>query len=282
MPLEFDATLKGLARAHPLDLLALLDPPPIGPVEVLSPDLSTVSAFPDLVFRSGETILHIDLQSGPDPTQDRRTLRYNVLLHELYGLPVHSAVILLRRRAERGDLTGQVEYAARPGHGRLLFQYEVVRLWELPADRLLAGGVGLLPLATLGQLNQTIPIEEALSGVVRQVVERIRDETAAPQTRDLLTAAYILTGLRVSPDEARHLFRGVRAMRESSTFMAILDEGRVDEARKIILRQGRLRFGEPGSTVLSAIEGIEDIDRLELMCDRMIQATSWQDLLGNP
>jgi hypothetical protein len=183
MPLEFDATLKGLARAHPLDLLGLLDPPPPGPVQVLSPDLSTVSAFSDLVFRSGDTILHVDLQSGPDPTQDRRTLRYNVLLHEFYGLPVHSAVILLRKRADRSDLMGKIEYAVRPEHGRLLFQYEVVRLWEVPATRLLTGGVGLLPLATLGLLPEAVPTNEALAGVVQQVVERIRDETAAPHTR---------------------------------------------------------------------------------------------------
>ena len=224
--------------------------------------------------------MHVDLQSGPDPTQDRRTLRYNVLLHELYGLPVHSAVILLRKRADRSDLMGKIEYAARPELGRLLFQYEVVRLWEVPATRLLAGGVGLLPLATLGLLPEAIPTNEALAGVVQQVVERIRDETAAPHTRDLLTAAYILTGLRVSPDEARHLFRGVRAMRESSTFMAILDEGRIDEARKIIFRQGRLRFGEPGAIVQTTLEGIEDIGRLESMCDRMLEAASWPELLG--
>jgi hypothetical protein len=78
-------------------------------------------------------------------------------------------------------------------------------------------------------------------------------------------------------------------MRESSTFMAILDEGRdegrvqgrVDEARKIILRQGPHRLGEPGAIVLTTLAGIEDIDRLEAMCDRMLQAASWEELLGN-
>ena len=122
MPLEFDATLKGLARAHPLDLLGLLEPLPAGPIEVLSPDLSTVSAFSDLVFRVADIILHIDVQAGPDPRADRRTLRYNVLLHELYERPVHSVVILLRRRADRGDLAGRVVYEAQPGRGRLQFE----------------------------------------------------------------------------------------------------------------------------------------------------------------
>jgi len=53
MPLEFDATLKGIAKAHPLDFLGVLGSPPEGPVEVLTPDLPTVSAFSDLVFRAG-------------------------------------------------------------------------------------------------------------------------------------------------------------------------------------------------------------------------------------
>ena len=67
MPLEFDATLKDLARIRPVDWVTHLDGPPADPVELLTPDLSTVSAFSDIVYRVGGILLHIEYQTGPDP-----------------------------------------------------------------------------------------------------------------------------------------------------------------------------------------------------------------------
>lgn len=52
MPLQFDATLKELVQAHPADWLAMLDQPSSGPVEILTPDLSTLTAFTDIVLRT--------------------------------------------------------------------------------------------------------------------------------------------------------------------------------------------------------------------------------------
>src|SRR5437764_13230192 len=101
MPLPFDATLKDLMRDYPGDWLAALGRP--GPAALITPDLSSVSAFADLVFRRGDGLLHVDAQAGPDAALPRRILRYNVLLHEEYALPVESFVILLRRRADRPD-----------------------------------------------------------------------------------------------------------------------------------------------------------------------------------
>jgi hypothetical protein len=60
--LPFDATLEDLVQAHAADWLAVLDQPPSGPVEVLTPDLSTLTAFTDIVLRTGESLLHLDFQ----------------------------------------------------------------------------------------------------------------------------------------------------------------------------------------------------------------------------
>lgn len=80
MPLLFDATLKDLVRTHPADWLAILGEPAIQPIQLLTPDLSTVSAFADIVFRLGERILHVDFQSSADIRLSRRLLMYNTLL----------------------------------------------------------------------------------------------------------------------------------------------------------------------------------------------------------
>jgi predicted transcriptional regulator len=46
-------------------------------------------------------------------------------------------------------------------------------------------------------------------------------------------------------------------MRESSLYLAILDEGGVAALQKLILKQGRIRFGAPDGSTEAAIKGIE-------------------------
>jgi hypothetical protein len=81
-------------------------------------------------------------------------------------------------------------------------------------------------------------------------------------------------------------------MRDSTTYQAILkegfQEGRREVARRFLLRRGARRFGEPDAAIIAAIESIHDIDRLESLTDRLVDATAsdWNDLLrdsiGNP
>src|SRR5438128_1383977 len=182
MPMPFDATLKDLGKTRPVDWVTHFDGPPSAPVELLTPDLSTVSAFTDLVIRVGDIILHIDFQSGPDPNLGPRLLLYNALLHQQYGLPVLTIVILLRPRADRGDLTGRVRYQARAGRSAMDFTFDVIRLWEVPVESLLVAGLGVLPLATLGRLPDGVAADEALQQTVERLVNRIVAEASPPDT----------------------------------------------------------------------------------------------------
>ncbi|HTU93583.1 MAG TPA: hypothetical protein VMF69_26115 [Gemmataceae bacterium] len=287
MPLQFDATLKELVQTHAADWLAMLDQPPSGSVEILTPDLSTLTAFTDIVLRTGDSLLHLDFQSGPDPTLPRRALLYNVLLHDGYGLPVHSVVILLRPRADRGDLTGTLSYAARPGRGHLDFAFEVIRLWQVPVERLLASGLGTLPLAVLGQMPAGRTADEALPEIIARLMQRIEAEALPEQVPILLTASYVLTGLRESRERALELFQGARKMRDSTTYQAILDEGRAEgeikgraeEARRLLLRLGRKHLGDAEATIETAVRAITDVEHLELLAERITEVASWQDLL---
>jgi predicted transposase YdaD len=286
MALRFDATLKDLVQNHPADWLAILGEPPSASVSVLTPDLSTLTAFADIVLRVGDTLFHLDFQSGADAELPRRILLYNVLLFDRYALPVHSAVVLLHPRANRSDLTGMVAYEARPGRGGLTFRFEVVRLWEVPVATLLQSGLGTLPLAPLGHMPEGATVEEALPGVIERLVERIQAEAPPRQAAALLTAAFVLTGLRIAQDRAVQLFQGVRAMRESSTYQYILDEGRAEgstqEARRILLRVGRKRFGGADEAVQAALQAIADLERLERMSERLLDVTTWGELLETP
>lgn len=49
-----------------------------------------------------------------------------------------------------------------------------------------------------------------------------------------------------------------------------------------ILEQGRKRFGEDEENIRAALEGINDLERLERMCLRLLEVSTWQELLQTP
>src|SRR5205085_7433151 len=115
--------------------------------------------------------------------------------------------------------------------------------------------------------------------VARQVVERVLQEAPPDRAKKLLTDTLLLTGLRVRRDVAARIFRGVRAMQESDTYLMILDEGQEKRARKDILILGEEKCGSADESVKAQLEGITDLERLERMFRRAMKAQSWQDIL---
>jgi hypothetical protein len=155
VPMPFDATMKNLAAGFPRDFVTAFDAETTRPVAVLNVDLSTVTTSTDFVVGLGEPpeeLLHIDFQSSADEGKHADVLVYNALLHRQYRVPVHSIALLLRPAAAHSNLSGAVSYAPSAGRGRMQFEYQVVKLWERPAEELLAGGLGTAALAMLGRL----------------------------------------------------------------------------------------------------------------------------------
>lgn len=285
----YDATLKDLGRDSPRDFLAAFDEPPALPVSLLNVDLSTVTTAADVVIGLGDPlqeIVHLDFQAGPSATKHAEVLVYNVLLFAHYRVPVHSIVVLLRPQAAHSSLNGTVRYSARPQRGKMDFGYQIVRLWELPAEAFLGAPLGTLPLAVLGRTAEGVSLEEGLAGVVQRLIDRLVREAPPEQARKLLTSAFTLTGLRLPRNVGRRLFQGVRAMpvdmRDSDTYLAIQDEGREAEAKQVLLELGQKRFGPGGETAATRLSAITDLDRLRRMVSRLLDAASWQDLLDTP
>ncbi len=285
MPLPFDATLKDILRKFTRDYeeqLGLIGPQP---ATVLNVDLSTISAATDIVLGYGDPpvrLADLNFQSSRDAELARRLLMYNALLHHRYGVPVHSMVVLLRPAADDLALTGELRYQAWPRRGRMLFKYEVVRLWQRPVRRILAGHLGTLPLAPLCRLPENVSVEEALAGVIRRMDERLQRESTPPEAALIFSAAYVLTGLRVPRESVTQLYQGVRAMRESSSYQAILDEGRIESLQQTLLRQGRQRFGLATDAITTTIRAIMDREHLERMTEQILIVSSWDELLATP
>jgi hypothetical protein len=285
MPKPFDATLKDLAGLDPVRFLAEFDTPPALPVRLLNVDLSTVTAATDIAFGLGDPlqeIVHLDAQAGPDADKHLDLLAYNALLHRQYRVPVHSILLLLRPQAQHSNQTGEIRYSARPDRGKMEYGYEIVRVWQRPAEALLASGLATLPLATLGQMPAGVSVEDGMRRVVDGIVQRLQQEGKPELTYRLLTASLVLGGLRVEKAQLRTIFQGVRAMRESAGYQLILDEGRAEGAQRILLHQGRQKLGEPDEATQRALKDIDDLDRLDRMSIQLLKVETWTELLQTP
>jgi predicted transposase YdaD len=285
MSMPFDATLKDLVQTYLHDYEMQIGLEEFEPLTPLNVDLSTVTAATDVALGQGNPpnrVVDLNFQSGAAADLAARGLLYNALLHHRFGVPIHSVVILLRPGADHNLLTGKLRYQGRKRKGRMDFAYEVVRMWQQPVRRFLTGGLGTLPLAPLCRLPAGITMQQALGPIVRRIAERLEHEAAPEDRAKLLSAAYVLTGLRVARDVAEQIFQGVRAMKESSTYQAILEEGQAEALQKTLLRQGRKRFGNPSDAVQAAIHAQADIGRLERMTESLLVVSTWQELLDTP
>jgi hypothetical protein len=243
-----------------------------------------VSAEVDKVVRvGGKTpwLAHLEFQSGYDPTIGRRLVRYNTMLHLQYRLPVASVLVLLRPEAN-GPATNGEYHVALPGmQPYLTYTYSVRRIWQEPPGDFLAGPLGTLPLAPLAAARRT-----ALPGLLRAMDRRFEQEATVAEAGRLRVVTYTLLGLRYPPDLADRLMPGIRSMRDSSTYQAIVEEGRVegraDEARTLLLYLGTRRFGPPDAATRAALEAVRDPERLDGWCKRLLDVTGWAELLATP
>ena len=287
MPKPYDATTKFLVEGFPADWLALAGLTPSGRVEVVDANLSTITAEADKVLRVAGPdpwLSHVEFQASHEGHLPRRLLRYNVLLDDRHDLPTRSLVVLLRPVADGPDLSGVYRPALPGGPDFLEFRYDVLRIWELPVEAILAGGLGTLPLAPVSDLAATTPEE-----VIRRMKGRI-DREPPPIPGNLWSATGLLMGLRYQLDFIVPLLRGVRDMKESSFYQYILAEGKVEgkaegkaeEAKKLLRRIGQRRFGEPDPRAAEAIESLDDLESVESLVERSYLASSWAELLAMP
>ncbi len=81
-------------------------------------------------------------------------------------------------------------------------------------------------------------------------------------------------------------------MEESTTYQAILQkglqkglqegqaDGAVKEARKLLLRLGSHKLGQPSAQMQTTLGKMPDLDRLEALIERLEMAESWEALLA--
>ncbi len=120
-------------------------------------------------------LLSVDFHSGHDTVAKLPDLLlYNSAMYRRHGLLVRTLLVLLNKGADSRRLTGLYERGFPGQPFDVALRYRVLRVWEVPPAQWLAGGLGLVPLAPLGDVRP-----DQLPAVIAQVKQRLERDCAA-------------------------------------------------------------------------------------------------------
>jgi hypothetical protein len=89
-------------------------------------------------------------------------------------------------------------------------------------------------------------------------------------------------GMRYPRDRIARLLQGVHSMKDSTFYQMIVEEGEAKGRRAIVLRMGRKKFGPPTPEAEAALNAMDDVTRLDTLADRLLDVSSWDELLSTP
>ena len=99
--------------------------------------------------------------------------------------------------------------------------------------------------------------------------------------QNLLCATFILAGLRFDRETIVTAFRKLNmSIEESTTYQGILEEGVIKGERKMILKLGSIKFGPPSDEFLSRLNSIFDTEQLELLGEKFLTCSNWEELFA--
>lgn len=276
---KFDATTKHLVEVAPLDWVTLIGFPDVKSARVVDADLSTITAQADkviLVEESAPWMIHIKFQAAYDPNIGLRQCRYNVLIEYHHKIPVLSVLVLLSPDADGPAINGALRRCLPNETCYDEFRYQVIRVWELSPERLLAGGLGTLPLAPLtGVPESQLPV------IIDRIKMRVDHEILSVAEREeFWVTTSVLLGMRISSSVLRELIQGVINMKESSFVQGFLEEGELNCARRLLLRLGERHLGKADPVVLAQVNSLVDLLLMEDLMDRIRDVRSWEELLS--
>lgn len=280
MSKPFDAARKAMLECGPADWLALAGHPG-RTARVIDADVSAVSAATDKVVEVSDRppwLFDVNFQTGPDASLPRRVHLYNTLLHERHEMPVRSLVVLLTRDANLSVINGYLTrgFAGEPPY--LEFRYQVIRVWELPPEPLLAGGLATLALAPLGRVTAA-----ELPAVVRRMGERLTESAYSLRAPEVWTASSILMGLKYEEALIERLVSEVRGMAEFVTIKIFERWGAIKRAKETLIQMGTVKFGgEPSDAQREQILAIGELPRFDELNIRLLGVNSWDELLAPP
>lgn len=269
----YDNVCKFLAENYSRDFAQWLLGEPLFFTQLSPSELSLEPIRADalILLESGQIILHLEFQTDPDPKMSFRMLDYRTRVYRRFPQKTMRQVVIYLKETSSPLVQENAFIIPNTRH-----EYEVLRLWEIPAEEML-GLSGLLPLANLGKTPNRPEI-------LRQVAAKIDNIEGRTEKSNLAAATAILAGLVLSKEIIGSLLRE-EIMRESVIYQDIREsgkaqgreEGRREEAVSLILRLLNRRLGEISSTLSQQIRELS-LEQLETLGEALLDFTSLTDL----
>jgi predicted transposase YdaD len=273
---ETDSLLKRLISTFILDFATWLLGTAVQTARPLQSELPGTTVAVDQVFQvtlanDRELLLHLEFQGrrshGP---MQRRMLEYMSRLAHIHRLDLESMVLYIGRGAGADD-TGIYQVNGLDGTPVLTWHYRVIRLWQMPAEELIAAG-RVAPLALLGQTQIGQP-----EVILPTVVTRLRNVADVALRGHLLTALLALLPEEEMVTMVERLLEQDEWLLELPYLRRIRAEGHAEGRREgeaeVLLRQLRLRFGALPEAVTARLNAA-DAETLLRWSERVLSAST--------
>jgi hypothetical protein len=259
---EYDKSSKWLIQHHGDSILRLAGVDDIESWKPLQAELIQPRRLPDgliEVRRRGETDLDpyvLEIATYPEARVVEQVVKATALVY-LDRQVVPDVLVLVLHPRGNALAAGATTMRSRRGWTTWPLSWRIVRLWEVPAETLLAvGDVGLIPWVPLTQFDES-PEE-----IVRECRERIDRDAPPNEHENLLVVTQFLARLRYNDPRLFKILGGQKAMIESPLLQEILAEERLQARREAIVTVLTSRFGSEGAEFEADLKAIEDGDRL--------------------
>jgi hypothetical protein len=193
----------------------------------------------------------LEMATYPDARVIKQVARDTALVFLDRDVVPEVLVVFLRPK-------GGVEPSARAqlrsprGWTKWPLSWRVVKLWEVPAQELLAAGdIGLIPWVPLAH------IEGPPAPFFHQCRDRIEREARADEQENLMAITQVFARLRYNDDRLFQLFGGRRAMIESPVIQEIIADSKREAAREYILKVLETRFGPSANALEAEVSAVE-------------------------
>ena len=174
---------------------------------------------------------------------------------------VPEIIVLFLHEKGKVEAADSVELKSRRGLTKLNLSWKTIKLWEVPAEELLAiGDVGLVPWVPLAKYP------DDPERIIRRCRARI-DAAAppSPEHENLLAVTQFLLGLRYNEKPLQNKLRGLlgghKAMIESPIYQEIVEEsernGETRAMRRNILNILVSRFGPAARALEVELQAVE-------------------------
>jgi predicted transposase YdaD len=279
---ETDHPLKRLMTLAAIDFAAWLLGQPVrsvttrqGKLTAIPDPIDTDQVFFVTLADGREVILHIEFQGpGSDKPMSLRLLEYGTRLALTYrDIPMRSVVLYLGGAGARD--TGEHVLYDPDGQVRMSWRYDVIRLWQLEAEALLALNRPAL-LALIGQTRIRRP-EQTIPQAIAQVVQG----TSGEQREHLLAELLLLCTDKEIAAMAEQIITRDYGLPETPMMRKLREqgreEGRATERVDMLLRLLTWRCGPLDAATTARVQQL-DSARLLGLAEALLDFRSVADL----